>query len=164
VKAIEVKKGQPFSEAKTNVKLFNESQEDITFITPIIDAEIVESIDNDVRSLEVEPEKRSFQYNAQTYKRLLNETKSTENKGILQKETKRQYQVKGNLHDHELQWSETLTTHDSTALVLETENEVSGLEVEFKKCNVQYNAQTHKRLLDETKFEENKEILQKETE
>jgi len=42
----------------------------------------------------MEPEKLSIQYNAQTYKRLLNETKSEEHIGIMQKETERPYQVK----------------------------------------------------------------------
>jgi len=77
-------------------------------------------------------------------KRLLKETKYEENKGIMQKETERPYRVKSNLHDHELQWSEALTTHDSTALVLETNNKVREQVVEFGKFSVQYNAQTHK--------------------
>jgi len=52
------------------------SQKDITFITPIIDDVIAESFEIEGRILEVEPEKFSAQYNAQTYKSLLNETKS----------------------------------------------------------------------------------------
>jgi len=96
--------------------------------------------------------------------KLLIETKSEVNKGIMQKETKSQYQVKSYLHDHKLQWSEALNKHDSTGLVLVTNNKIRELEVELGKESVHYNAETYKRLLVKTKFEEQKGIMQKETE
>jgi len=143
VKAIEVEKDETFIKTKTNGDFINEYQEELTFITSIIDDERAESPDNEVKILKVDIEKLSAQYNAQTYKSSLNEN-TENNRVIMQKETKLPYQVKSNMNDHELQWSESLTTHEFTASLLETNNIIKELEAEFGKFSVQYNAETYK--------------------